>query len=420
MNPTPILRLKPMDVALFRDARPFSANDSTGARLQSDLPPQLGLLGAMRMLLLREQRLSFQQFHGGAGGEAVGRTPGQPGTLRLGPVTLLGMVDGERKGLYGIPSDLVKVRRRQDGVDRWAYQVPGEGGGRTSLPGGLKLLQPAWFEGGRLRFATEGDALQVSEGEAYTLPFDSLASYLLGKQVRTGPRIGHYLDKERRIGIERNAATFTVVPERLYTAEFLRMTEQAWYALPVLEAGENLARQVCVVPIGGESRPFEVVRDSDIHLIPAEAEQQVKAALLKSGGADTSVCFRLILLSPSPPGEGIQGWLPDLPRIEGVELTVYAAAVSRPRWLSGWMTGETDANGTKTKGGHPRKARPYIPEGSVFYVKAVGEHGAEGLVDSILSKFWYKSSLCTGGENEFDRCAGNGVTVVGVVPNANE
>ena len=416
------LRLTPMDVALFRDARPFSADDSTGARLQSELPPQLGLLGAMRLLLLRSGGLSFQKFRRGAGTEAVGARPEEPGSLRLGAVCVAREKDGVAEAVYRMPADLVWVGRKgslRTRVGDWAYQVPKEDGVavQTSLPEGLQLLWPAWFRENDLRLMKDSDRLQVSgETESRGLPLQSVTAYLTGKHVATADGT-EYFRREKRIGIERNAATFTAVAGRLYTAEFLRARERVFFALPVLEAAEALPAGDSVLSIGGESRPFVVKRDGGVRLIPEDAREKVRARLTESAvgcGEGCEVRFRLILVSPAPPGgEARKGWLPRLPAMPGLRLEIYAAAVGRPRWLSGWKTGEDN----KTKGGSPRNARPYIPEGSVFFVRARGAT-VDAVVDEILREFWCRSSLCEGQENLFDRCAGNGVTLVGAVPNA--
>ena len=412
------LRLTPMDVALFRDARPFSADDSMGARLQSPLPPQLGLLGAMRLLLLRERKLSFQDFGQGMGAGAVGESPGQPGSLRLGPVAMALQKDGHAEAVYGMPADVVRILRskggQKDQIDQWAYQVPFPGEHGTSLPAELTMLRPAWFRGQLLRFVSDVDALKVrGEVESSTLPLDSLADYLLGRQIDvTEVAADEYLKVEKRIGIERDSNTFTAVDGRLYTAEFLRASQKAFFALPVLMADGELPKQPSVVSIGGESRPFEVARDATIRLLAEGARDEVRKALIQ-GGSGLEVCFRIVLLSPAPPGgDPKRGWMPNIPAIPGLRLTVFAAAVPRARWLSGWMTAERDQDG------RPRNARPYIPDRSVFFIRAQGPDGGtrEQTVDAVLDEFWYRASLCLG--NPFDGCAGNGVTLVGVIPNA--
>ena len=65
MSQATYYRLTPLDTALFRDARPFSAEDSGGARLGFWTPPQLGVLGAFRNLLLEEARCNYEEFKNG-------------------------------------------------------------------------------------------------------------------------------------------------------------------------------------------------------------------------------------------------------------------------------------------------------------------------------------------------------------------
>ncbi len=432
------LRLTPLDVALFRDARPFSADDSTGARLQSPLPPQLGMLGALRHLLLFKQKLSFQDFRGGIGDldaedrKAVGATPTSPGTLRIGPVSLAIQKDGYAEATYTLPSDLVFLKKGRGRDSQLSFHVPREVADvRTSMPEGCALLAPARFgvnEAAGLRWVRPEDEYSIdSKAEECTLPSSSLPGYLL---ANTTPAAwsGHnaFLGVEKRIGIERSPESFTAVDGKLYTAEFVRpMFERSFYTVSIYEGASTLPRGKTVMPVGGESRPFEIEADPGVRTLPSESRQMVREALLSQAYcADGPLLFRLYLLSHAPPGNGPKrGWAPWLPEVAEAGLEIYAAAVSRPKWISGWIT-DDGVNDGKTRGGNPRDARPYIPAGSVFFVRATARDGVERetLVDAILERFWNRPSLCdlARADGKFDFLAGHGFTLVGVVPSVKD
>lgn len=405
-------RLTPFDTAMFRDARPFSAEDADGAHLGSLVPPQLGVLGALRNLLIDSAGIRYDDFKVGMGTKALGSGPEHPGSLALGPVLWAVQEGNDVTVEFPAPADLIRWHERRRSDSGIGFHLPYNGNLETNLPSGTCLLMPARvLQHGRARFIEMGAGTEV-EGDIGGLPAGSLERYLLGDEPRVMSRPQDFFSRELRVGIERNPATGTVREGMLYTAELLRLKVELpkrsrFYTVSVYSGAEEFPSGPSVICVGGERRPFEFRLDPLI--TPATAETRAKIEdVLKVG---TGVLeFRLYLLSPAPPGEGENGWRAPLPEIDGVSLSVFAAAVPRWQWLSGWSIGR------------PLAAQPCIPAGAVYFVRAQSQLPRATVVERIMDAFWYRPALCAANgattEELLAAKSGYGVTLIGALRHA--
>lgn len=381
------LRVTPLDVAMFRDARPFDAEDSGGARLQSMAPLQLTVYGALRNLLLLENNISFAEFRARkTPSDAVG-TVKDGGSLRIGPAW---MAHEEKEGMTALlpaPADLVKVRRRKglEQDDFYGYLQPQDGfAGQSNLPAGQMHLMYRPSEDWKITFELEGMGL----------PGAHLRQYLLG-ELTDLESMTFWFGVEPRLGIERDAETLVSKEGRLYTAEFVRPRNEAFYLVPVFEDGGELASAPRVISLGGERRPCSFEVDTGEMVIDDTLREIVRQGLVTSFERGRRM-FRIYALTPAASSKG---WEPVL----GEGLEIRAAAVPRAVWLSGWDM----ANRC------PKAARPHIPAGSVYFVEATWECGPEEAAERILKEYWFQPALCER-QNSLEAKAGLGITLAGV------
>src|SRR5438552_3967245 len=122
-------RLKPMDMALFRDGRPFDAVDAHGARLLSLMPAPLTVYGALRQMIVHEAEIPHAELRSGKGTAELGPKPDLPGTLALGAIVACGTKDVTKEEVQLLPprADLVRMESRALDELFFGYQIPVEG-----------------------------------------------------------------------------------------------------------------------------------------------------------------------------------------------------------------------------------------------------------------------------------------------------
>jgi len=404
-------RLTPLDVALFRDARPFRAEEAETARLSAELPPQLTVFGAMRDFLLQQTDTSYNEFGHGQGPASVGSGPNHPGSLALGPI-LWGTQEGTSvTAIFPPPADLCQWEKSTEtGV---GLQLPSPALGLTSLPHGMATLSPTkWTAAGNLRLIEPADETKVEPGVSVLLQ-KHLETYLTAQELAFISHTHHLCSREVRVGIERNPLTRTASEGRLYSAELVRPhtslpKSSSFYSLPIYSGAEDLPQHRSVIALGGERRPFELSSEPMLAPIATGLRQKVAASLLAGDG---EVTFRIYLLSSAPPGpDPSSGWKPWLPAIENTTLEIFAAAVPRSQWLSGWSVGR------------PLAARPHIPAGAVYFIRAKSALERSKTVENIMNAFWEQPALCpvthSSIEDRLECKAGHGITLVGAIAHA--
>lgn len=357
------LFLRPMDVWLFRDGRPFDAGSAH--RAESVFPPYPTVIqGAFRThrLLARGVDVTNKK----AVEEAVGKEDGF-GSLNLrGPY--LARWDGKTLVRYfPQPADAIA-----DGLELIPARLEKPNGTlKTSSPFPLLfgLNQPAGKPLG---------PLWVDE--------NSLKDYLEGKPVKGIPASDLFL-REDRVGIGMNERR--VVNEgMLYEAEFIRPCENVGLLVEIEGDYEAEWKNGGILLLGGEGKQaiVEVVPAAPLPRPPASASR-----------------FKMYFLTPA---YFEAGWVPEIKKVNGKEesdwskffkgnVALAAAAINRYEVRGGFNWAARDTNASAH-----RPARRFVPAGSVYYFEgkpelqpgliqqAVTDSGAEIGFGQTIIKEW--------------------------------
>lgn len=335
------LFLEPLDVWLFRDARPFTAGSDSIAR--SRFPPTpYTVYGMLRSLLLfrAAARGAVRNLAFGQEAEAIARAVGGPGDferLRLrGPLPGR-RVDGRVRRYFPVPRDVVQ----------WADREGRPGGERGLLAPAVAVplggsvstrLQPLWStkRGARV------------EGHGW-IAEDDFWAYLAGVAPPVHPAERLYVT-EPRPGLGRDRQKGTAAEHLLYVADYVRPLEGAGLVVDVLEGLDEAPPGL--IAFGGEARG---TRCSAYRL---EADPQVPS--LRQAVAERGR-IRLVLATPAL---FARGWLPswvDPQRLETdadqPALRLVAAAVPRPEPIGGFDLVRRA----------PRPLLRAVPAGSVYF-----------------------------------------------------
>ncbi len=413
------LWIKPLDVLLFRDSRPFTGGESHRAR--SLFPPSpLTFQGAIRAVLLGEalrkagsdfpsyrHHLKQRALQGSVEGEkkfdGIVDTYGDEagfGRLQLhGP--FLARRDGDRpEPFFPVPYDLFLLSEREG---------MGEAKGEKSVK--ALSLTPLRFEWRTPPICDENwpDSFlflwsreAVEEAAGYWLSTEGLKRYLRDEETdRLEPSRSFY-KSEPRFGIRLQRERRTVEIGMLYMADFIRLRNKVGFLLEI-DAEEEGALEPLkgagLLALGGERRAARYEEISDDPL------GELKEMELEG---NTGKVFKLYLASPAI---FTRGWVPDFldlgrdlkGTVEGVEVRLIAAAVGKPLHIGGWDLAL----------GKPKDLRRAVPPGSVYYFKIL-----KGDFEKIFRKFHLTCELqgLAGEEGLKElRKVGFGLALVGVV-----
>ena len=345
------LFLRPMDVWLFRDGRPFDAGSAN--RAESLFPPYPTVIqGAFRTNRLLRNSVDLKDK--GAIEKLVGKAD-DFGTLHLrGPH--LAKWDGKTVTRYfPQPADAIA-----DGLDL----IPAKLGDKPST---LKTSASSAKLFGL-------NQLSGKPKEQLWLDEDSLQKYLAGESVTGTPAPELFLCEER-VGIGMNPKR--VVDEgMLYEAEFIRPREDVGLLVELDGDYESDWKNGGILLLGGEGKQAIV--------------EAVKATPLPKSPASASR-FKMYFTTPA---YFEKGWLPaNWSKFfkSNVELT--AAAVNRYETIGGFNWAG-DANGQSAH----RPARRFVTAGSVYYFegshqfaenqRAVTDFGAQIGFGQTIIKEW--------------------------------
>jgi CRISPR-associated protein Cmr3 len=334
------------DVWLFRDNKPFTAQENFVARGQFP-PTPMTMQGVVRTYFLENQLQkegrTWDDYRRGAVSSAIKSAIGLPAgngrDAALGDLHVTGPVVARRNGsgklerLIRAPLDLVASKRDA-------------GGGSHEPKYDFRLLTPADshdfyteppFDGWR-PLTGGGDGFKEAEGWLTESQFRSYLKGDLSDMTRliksndlfqTENRVGLGLDYGRRANRE----------GLFYTAQFTRPCDGVGLLIGVQP--ESIFESAAgYIGLGGESRTgrFEVV--SQVEPLSQNGKGRVKIVLLTpayfSGGW-------------MPQGEDWSRW------VGGGKLV--SVAVGKPQLISGW---DLAANA-------PKPLRQYVPAGSVFF-----------------------------------------------------
>ncbi len=329
------LFLRPLDVWMFRDGRPFDAG--SGHRAESLFPPYPSVVqGAIRTHRLLQHGINLGD-KSDANKKTIADLVGNPNTfgslLLRGPY--LARWDGKTLTRYfPQPADAIA-----DGLDLIPAQLgkPNDTLKTSSpFPQLFGLNQPT---------GKPKESLWVDE--------NSLKDYLAGKPVKGVPASSLFL-REDRVGIGMNEKR--VVDEgMLYEAQFIRPCKDVGLLIEVGGEGYENFPENGIMQLGGESRSawFEQVK-ADPLPSPKKGRHGYKAYFL------TPAYFN-------------DGWGTDWSKIFGKPDALKAAAIGRYESVGGFDRASRDNH---------KPAFRYVPAGSVYYFECDQEASITQLTDS--------------------------------------
>lgn len=341
-------RIRPNDLMMFRDGKPFNQADEGASSAQSLFPPPPPtVIGAIRMALASQ--LGFNPALGGRWpiaelGDGVNwQSPHTSlGVLQFGAMCLertLGPENKDRQLLFPAPAHLAGVEEGGQLAPKCLLSLPLHD---TGVPFSSDL-------GDAVPFAAAPPGMRGIKllGDAFvSLP--GMKAILKGQvpDPREVVSAGMVFQTETKVGIGRNAASRTTNEGELYTASFVRLADNFSIIQPlhgVPSAGTRSFSQ----RLGGEHRVA--------HFDFVEAIAELNELAGKDHDISSSyvaVCLSPALLSREPKhGDNIDGLPGHLETL----------CMPKPISLGGWDSVSK-----------PRRSIPMrqlVPAGSVFFMK---------------------------------------------------
>jgi CRISPR-associated protein Cmr3 len=327
--------IRPMDVWLFRDGKPFTAGEDHAA--ETLFPPSpFTLQGAIRTKVLADKGVNLAEF--AKNGE---RNPDPDvgygenfGKLRLRGPLLMRCKDGKWERLIPMPTDVVKVGNRYE-LLRPNLNLPFT----TNLPENLpdKSLQLLWARTGE----------RISEAKGW-LPESEWERYLRGQAPEQVVTSGKLFIFEPRFGIAIDADKGTTQEAMLYQARFVRLKEGAalWAEVDGVSLNEG-----GFLRFGGEGRAA---------VYEALSQQESLRPLSQFNFASNSNCFKVVLVTPAWFSGGWQPKDGDWSKVFGASVQLVGAAIPRPLLLGGFDVAK----------GVPKPMRAFVPAGAIYFFKA--------------------------------------------------
>jgi len=326
--------IQPSDVWLFRDGRPFAANDQ--GRAASIFPPTPRTLqGVIRSARLAQSGESFDFTKWPATLRAEIGQPDDFGALQMrGPLLAKRREDGTLERFFPLPADIVKL------TNGWLVLSPDPSASiQTNWATGLQPLLPAVGS-------------EAEKFESGWLDSDSLLAYLGGNQNGLNVPVSNedLFQREPRLGIGVDSLAKKTVEGMLYQVEFVRLQENV--GLLVEFSGVSLILPG-TLQIGGEARAARYA------LSPTGIDLSQTQRLTSDG---KPLRLKMYLASPTFFG---RGWLPQAidPHTlsgnwRGIELKLIAAALHKPQSIGGRDLARRDVQ---------RPMKRAVAAGSVYF-----------------------------------------------------
>jgi CRISPR-associated protein Cmr3 len=351
--PTIALRLKPLDVLLFRDARPFSAGDTASTRLP--LPQTLAGL-VKTHIHHRHGWKNSSEWHRHHD-KPIEERPWHARLVFRGPWLF---VDEPQRSsdsaiqkcpwgpLFPAPADLVRLgKSRKDPISRsrpLSAEMTALLGDSQSHPG----LRPLWHVGDKAPKLVTG-----------FLDANGVKQYLNDESIEKIQFHAEdcFFTQEHRTGIGIHPDRLVADQDQglIYSASFLRLQPGVCFYgevdlpdAPDMPSAETLFPSGLTLPWGGEGRRVLVER----------TDPYPWTALQPSPAPEDGERFLSLLISPGIFSNGQHRWMP---KPYG---TLVAAAVPKPLPVSGWdLAGDAD-NGHQPR---PRPTQFAVPAGAVYF-----------------------------------------------------
>ncbi|HDQ72523.1 MAG TPA: type III-B CRISPR module-associated protein Cmr3 [Chloroflexi bacterium] len=358
------LFLEPVDVALFRAGRSFTAGSDHRAR--SLFPPNPStVLGALRSKLLMDTGVSLAAFaekqdEAQVAGDQIGWPDKAPPFALRGPfIAAVEKRDADGnvrrvKPYYPLPADVVKVGKTYHLLKPLALDadLPFD----ANWPKADPPLCPLWLSNKEKQNEAEG---WVDE--------ETLQALLSGdKDVLTASEVWsdeRLFARESRFGVGIDSQRKCYKDGMLYQVEFIRPREGIGLAVDVVEGAPSFD-QSGLLSMGGESRPFRYYR-------------------LETPGQQVQPPDKGFKVYFATPAYFKCGWLPEKwSTWFGGDVQLVAVALRRARTISGARVDtKSQQGGTLAKAGYK-----FVPAGSVYYFKAKGEATYSGKPVSEFDK----------------------------------
>ncbi len=327
--------IQPQDVWMFRDSKPFSAQQNFVARSQFPPNPQT-MQGVIRTHYLESQGVNWKDYAAGrerrsfyemVGHAGIGNQPPTLGVLNITGPFIAAVNDAKVELLVPAPLDLVFNAETRE----FATFIPDDHiSFQTNQPfaGWRPLKQP--------------DGFRPAEG---WLSQQQFIYYLNGQPLRGELRKAVF-EYEDRMGLGMDYRRRSNEYGLLYRARFIRPHDDIGL---LLHTNQALFAATGFIRIGGESRSakFTVLKDFTLPAI-----------------APTDRC-KIVLMTPAYFSKGYQPQDGDWSRwVNGGRLV--SAVVGKPLAISGWDVAHN----------RPKPLRHFVPTGSVYYfenAKITGE-----------------------------------------------
>ncbi len=319
--------IRPVDVWLFRDGRPFTAGEDHTA--ETLFPPSpFTMQGAIRAKVLADKGVDFTVFaRDGQPDPDVGYGENYSRLRLFGPL-LMCYRDGRWERLIPAPADLVKQGNA------------------------LLLLRPSrrapfacnWPE----QLSRRSDLLWVRTAEVVKeaggwLPESEWERYLSGHPPKHLVPSESLFVYEPRFGIAIRAQSQTAQPTMLYQAYFVRLRENT--ALWAEVEGIPLPSRG-ILRLGGEGRAAVY---EEIPILPPPQRFPIRFA--------PGERFKVVLITPAWFSGGWQPKDSNWQRIFHSPVNLVAAAIPRPLRLGGFDVARRI----------PKSVRAFVPAGSVYF-----------------------------------------------------
>jgi CRISPR-associated protein Cmr3 len=349
--------IRPMDVWLFRDGKPFRAGEDHAA--ETLFPPSpFTLQGAIRPKVLADKGVNLAEF--AKNGE---RNPDPDvgygenfGKLRLRGPILMRCKDGKWERLIPIPADVVEVAlicpscghrnppktERCKKCDQRLTRSKAEYGMispcdlpfMTNSPEGLQIL-----------WAQKPERYEQAKG---WLPESEWERYLRGQAPEQVVTSGKLFTFEPRFGIAIDADKGTTEEAMLYQARFVRLKKETalWAEVDGVSLNEG-----GFLRFGGEGRAA---------VYEALSQQESLRPLSQFNFASNSNRFKVVLVTPAWFSGGWQPKDGDWSKVFGASVQLVGAAIPRPLLLGGFDVAK----------GVPKPMRAFVPAGAVYFFEA--------------------------------------------------
>lgn len=352
--------IQPHDVWMFRDSKPFSAQQNFVARSQFPPNPQT-MQGVIRSYYLESQGVNWKAYAKGQERQHIYEMVGHAGfderPPTLGNLSVSGPFIASSNGvgvelLVYAPLDLLLDEETQV-FENLKPEENVEFHTNQPFSGWRPLIQP--------------DGFKSAEG---WLSQEQFASYLRGNPINGRVR-STVFDYEDRMGLGMNHRRRSNEQGLLYRARFIRPDDDVGLLVHV---NQQLFPETGFIRIGGESRSatFQVVENFEV----PSAKQANR--------------FKVVLLTPAYFSGGYQPQDSDWTPWVG-EGKLVSAVVGKPLAISGWDMAHN----------RPKPLRHFVPSGSVYYFeggrmtdrpftqtpKGVADFGAMGF-GSIAIGIW--------------------------------